>query len=105
MLIYPRGAIAMFDYVAMGDRMFSARTRKSIKQKEMCKLLGVSQTTYSGFETGTRKIDIDQLYLLAKTLEVPVGWLLGIDSTSGLNDMELLKVEEYKKFIKSQRFN
>jgi transcriptional regulator with XRE-family HTH domain len=93
----------MFDYIAMGNRMFSARARKGIKQNQMGKLIGVSQATYSGFETGTRKIDIDQLCVLAEALDVPVGWLLGLDSTCGLNDEELLKVEDFKRYLKTQR--
>jgi transcriptional regulator with XRE-family HTH domain len=93
----------MFDYVKMGNRILLARIQKKIKQQEIGKALGISQSTYSGYETGSRKIEIDQLYELSDMLDVPVQWLLGIDNNIELSDSEQLKLEEFKKYLISQR--
>jgi transcriptional regulator with XRE-family HTH domain len=88
----------MFDYVAMGNRMLYARMRKNYKQSEVAKVLNISQPAYSYFETGQREMTIDQLYLIADKLQVPVVWLLGIEKESDFSASDLLEIEEFKEF-------
>lgn len=93
----------MFDYVSMGNRMLIARLSKNIKQSEMSNLLGLSQPSYSHIETGKREITISQLYTIADALDVSIAWLLDLENLNGLTDADLLKIEEYKRFLISQR--
>lgn len=95
----------MFDYVGMGNRMLIARLRKNLKQSEMGRILGLSQPSYSDIETGKREVTISQLYIIASALEVSVTWLLGVDNFNRLTDSDLLKIEEYKRFLISQHEN
>lgn len=93
----------MFDYISLGNRMFVARMHKNLKQSEMGKILGLTQPSYSDIETGKREVTISQLYAIANALEVSVSWLLDLENLNGLTDADLLKIEEYKKFLISQR--
>ena len=93
----------MFDKVEMGNRMFTARIRKNMKQWEMGKILGMHQSTYSDIETGKKSIDTEQLFVIADALNVPVPWLLGISDDDGLTNEERLQIEDFKRFIISKR--
>jgi transcriptional regulator with XRE-family HTH domain len=97
-----RGA-TMFNYTDMGNRMFAARVKKNIKQWEIGKKLGVSQPTYSDIETGKREININQLFIIAEALDVPVTWLLGLDNHDGLTDSEILQLEDFKRYLINKR--
>ena len=41
------------------ERMKELREENNYSQKEIPELLGIAQTTYSGYETGDRSIPID----------------------------------------------
>lgn len=93
----------MFDYISLGNRMLVARMHKNLKQSEMGKILGLTQPSYSDIETGKREVTISQLYAIADALEVSVSWLLDMENINSLTDADLLKIEEYKRFLISQR--
>ena len=89
-----------FDYT----KLKSLRESKSITQKEMSKLLNMTQSNYSKLENGLKKIDSMQtIENLAKTLEISedrlMGFLAGqenIDS-SGMKAIELWNVHQVIK--------
>lgn len=95
----------MFDYISLGNRMLVARMRKNLKQSEMGKILGLTQPSYSDIETGKREVTISQLYAIANALDVSIAWLLDLENLNGLTDADQLKIEEYKRFLISQRKN
>ncbi|WP_312372062.1 helix-turn-helix domain-containing protein [Lachnoclostridium sp.] len=94
----------MFDYVEFGNRMFIARMRKNMKQHEVAKALSLAQSSYSEIESGKREINLTQLFTIADALDVSVNYLLGLDNTSyQFSESDLLKIEEYKMFLLSQK--
>ncbi len=54
----------------------SLREDKDIKQKDIAKVLNVSQNTYSQYETGVIALTADVLIKLADYYEVSVDYLL-----------------------------
>lgn len=93
----------MYDYNSMGNRMYLARTNSNIKQRTIANILGITQPSYSNIESGKTEVTINQIFTIAKILNVPEIWLLGLDTNGSLSDAEALKVEEFKKYLISQR--
>ena len=58
------------------NRLKEIREDKGLKQKEVSKLLNVSQVAYSYYELGKRQIPIDILKKLAKIYNVSTDYLL-----------------------------
>lgn len=56
----------------LGSRVQRARKTKNIKQSEMALRLGVSQSLYSAYETGARRINAEALIEISKILEMPI---------------------------------
>ena len=54
----------------------SIREDRDLKQKDIAKILNVSQNTYSQYETGNRQIPIVLLIKLADYYEVSVDYIL-----------------------------
>ena len=62
------------------ERLKDAREDKDLKQKDIAKLLNVSQNTYSQYETGVIALTAEVLIKLADYYNVSVDYLL--DRTS-----------------------
>ena len=58
------------------DRIKEIREDRNLKQKDISKLLNVSQVAYSYYEIGKRQIPIDILKKLAKIYNVSTDYLL-----------------------------
>ena len=58
------------------NRLKEIRIDKNLNQKEISKLLNVSQVAYSYYEIGKRQIPIDILIQLAKIYNVSTDYLL-----------------------------
>lgn len=63
-----------------GARIKKYRLEKNLKQEELGKLLGVSQTTIAAWEKSKQEPSIDKLNKLAKILEVSIEYLVGSDA-------------------------
>lgn len=59
----------------LGQRIRAARL-KQFTQQELGRLLGVSKTTVSKWESGTRQPTIDRLLLLSKVLNRPITYFI-----------------------------
>ena len=71
----------------LGDRLFALRTKRGLTQEEVAKKVGVSNKTFSKWETGATVPDIYTLVLLAETFGVTTDNLLGIsDDQTNLFD-------------------
>ncbi len=58
-------------------------------QKEIAKLLGISQQYYSEYENGKRTIPIQYLIILAKYYNTSIDYIVGLsDTKNGLNSEE-----------------
>lgn len=59
-------------------RLKEIREDRDITQKEIAKILNISQVVYSRYETGIRLIPIDKLTKLADYYKLPVDYILGL---------------------------
>ncbi len=58
-------------------------------QKEIAKLLGISQQYYSEYENGKRTIPIQYLIILAKYYNTSIDYIVGLsDTKNGLSSEE-----------------
>ncbi len=67
------------EYELLGKRLTEARTALDLSQAEAARLIGISQSTYSGYETGTRRIKLSMLRQIASVYNVTVDWLIGTE--------------------------
>jgi transcriptional regulator with XRE-family HTH domain len=68
----------------MYPRIRDLRCDHDWKQKDVAKLLGMSQTGYSKYETGENDIPTDVLIKLAKIYNTRVDYILGISDEATL---------------------
>ena len=62
----------------MNLRIRDLREDNDLTQKELAKLLGCTQQTYSRYETGEITIDINSLIKLAKFYNTSLDYLVGL---------------------------
>ena len=61
------------------DRIKESRKAAGLKQREVAELIGVTESTYCGYETGKRQPDVMKLKEIAKVLNVSGDYLLELD--------------------------
>lgn len=84
----------------IGDRIRQARENLGLSQEELAARIGKTQPSLSLYESGKRGIHIKDFPLLAKALNVPIGYFFGEDDI----DDELLSIvyglnDEHKQQI------
>ena len=72
-----------------GNRIKTLRIKKSITQEQLAERLGVTKSTISGYELGTRYPSIDMLIKLAQSFNVSTDFLLGVDKIQSLDVKKL----------------
>jgi transcriptional regulator with XRE-family HTH domain len=92
-----------YDIENIGNRIYMARQDNGLKQYEVYKRLGISQSAYSKIEGGKSNISITLLCKIASILDVPVSWLIGENSSPQLTNTERLELEKYRQYIISIR--
>ena len=65
------------EYSALGYKITEARKALGLSQAEASKRIGIPQSTYSGYETGTRKVTLTTLKQIAAAYGVDVDTLIG----------------------------
>ena len=71
-------------------RLKDLREANDILQKDIAKLLGISQQYYSEYENGKRTIPIQHLITLAKFYGTTIDYIVGLsDKKSKLNDKKI----------------
>jgi transcriptional regulator with XRE-family HTH domain len=65
------------EQIALGERLRDARTYRGYSQEEVAKYLGVSRTSVSLIESGSRGVDSLELRRFAELFECPIEELLG----------------------------
>ncbi len=63
-------------------RLRNLREDKDLYQKDIAKLLGISQQYYSEYENGKRPIPVIHLIKLAKFYNVSLDYLVGLTNNS-----------------------
>lgn len=64
--------------MTMCDRLRAARLDADVEQKELARLLGITQQQYSLYETGRRRLPAEMLAPLCRALGVSADYLLGL---------------------------
>ena len=59
-------------------RLFDLRTDNDLKQEEIAKVLKTTKQSYSNYERGYRKLQIEDLIILAKFYNVSTDYILGL---------------------------
>ena len=86
------------DYLALGNKLSELRTSLDLSQAEAAKKIGIPQSTYSGYETGKRKITLTKLRDVAEAFGVDVDCLLGTgDYENQLSQDEKIIIEGYRR--------
>jgi transcriptional regulator with XRE-family HTH domain len=100
----------------IGQRLKLLREEKKLKQLDIAKILGVSRTTYTQYETGKSEPDLATVAKLADYFNVSVDYLLGktdikhpIETIAAHHDgeewteEELEDIEAFKEFVRMRR--
>jgi len=100
----------------IGQRLKKLREEKDLTQAQVAKILGVSRTTYTQYETGKSEPDLATVSKLAEIYETSVDFLLGktdiptpIETIAAHHDgeewtqEELEEIERFKEFVRMKR--
>jgi transcriptional regulator with XRE-family HTH domain len=71
------GRPAKFKRSAFGDKLFAARQQMGLSQTQLADKLGITQSTYAGWERRTTALKPEYISSLAEALHVSVDYLLG----------------------------
>ncbi len=80
----------------IGKRINETLAIKDVKQKDLAKVIGVTDNTISYFVSGKRTPNTEQIIEIAKFLNVSADYLLGL-STNMTTDAELQAVCEFTR--------
>lgn len=120
--------IGYSDIMCLGDnmdRIRELRKANGYKQVEFCKMLGISQATLSGYETGKYQPDNTMLVKIASIFNVSTDYLLGntdiptpsrptvddddikfaLFGTTDIDDATLEDIKAYARFKREQYNN
>lgn len=61
----------------IGNKLKEIRKNRNLTQAEISQLIGVSQNTYSGYETDKHEPDLNTLIKIADTLKISLDYLTG----------------------------
>lgn len=88
------------------DRLKDIREDKDLTQKDVAKILNITQATYSMFENGTKIIPLKHLNTLSNYYNVSLDYLTNLsakrENTKILNELDKIKIG---KNIKQVRIN
>lgn len=84
-----------------GVRLKELRTKQHWTIEEVAEKIGVSRSTYAGYETEDRKPPIHNLIKLSKLFDVSVDYILGLT-----NEPDIKKLEyDASKYLKKDNLN
>lgn len=69
----------------LSERLKKFRLALGLTQEEVAKALGTERTTYTYYERGTHKPNLDRIKALAKLFNTDVATLLGEDELAGVS--------------------
>jgi transcriptional regulator with XRE-family HTH domain len=71
------GRPAKFTRSAFGEKLFAARQQMGLSQTQLAEKLGITQSTYAGWERRTTALRPDYIAKIASAMNVSVDYLLG----------------------------
>lgn len=78
------------------DRLKEIRQDKDLTQRDIAKILNISQVIYSRYETGVRLIPVDLLIKLANYYKVSVDYVLGLTDENKPYPKSIMTVKSTK---------
>ncbi len=85
--------------VDFGDRLRNLRVRDGLTQEYLARKLGVTKSTVSAYETGTKFPSHKVLLNIIKIFNVSSDYLLGIESKNSVIDLSGLTEKETEAVI------
>lgn len=76
------------------NRIKELRLRKELKQVELAEIIGMSQSSLSGYESGKIEPDQETLIRLSEFFDVSIDYLLGISELKKAPTLEQVDAEE-----------
>ena len=73
------------DKIKISKKLKEWRNELGISQQKLSDNCKISQTTYSGYETGNYLINTTNLYYICKTYNVSMDWVVGRTNNSKIN--------------------
>lgn len=95
-----------FDF---GNKLYEYRTQKGLTQKELGKLLGVTDKAVSKWETGESKPRLDKMTQITELFETSIDRMLGKETSADGEQLKPyktifdLRLEKYGKYYKAGR--
>lgn len=83
----------------IGQRIKTERTKLSLYQDQLAKILGVERPTISQIESGRNFPSVETLLKLSEVFKVSTDWILTGNTTSF--DIEKIEDQEDREFIKT----
>jgi transcriptional regulator with XRE-family HTH domain len=77
-------------------RLFELRNEKSLSQRDMAKIMNISQGTFNNWENGNTQPSIEQLIALANYFGVSVDYLIGNSDDLGVIRYKSMSEENSK---------
>jgi transcriptional regulator with XRE-family HTH domain len=71
-------------------RIKEARQAKGLSQEALGERMGLTKVGYGEYERGRRLFDTEQLFQLARVLNRPVEWFLGLDTDLTEDEQQML---------------
>jgi len=77
------------------DRLKDIREDKDLTQKDIAKILNITQPTYSAFENGTKIIPLKHLNTLCNFYDISMDYIIGLSDNRTINN----KIKELDKNV------
>lgn len=84
----------MNDTKSVGERIAVARSKKGMTQERFSEMLGIRRDKLARWEAGITNIKIQDVILIAQTLDISSDYLLGLRDTMSL-DKDIQAISEY----------
>lgn len=86
------------EYLEFGANLAKLRKARGLSQSETAAALGITQSTYAGWETGTRKVQLSTMLQLSNYFGVSVDVLIGVQKfTVPTTDERAFDLKESEK--------
>lgn len=95
------------------ENLKNARERRGMSQREVAESIGVANSTYSLYESGSREPNLPTIRRIADILNVSANDLLGIEKQpftiaahfdgDEFTEEELAEIKQFAEFVKNRR--
>ena len=86
-------------YKEFGQRLATFRQKQNLSQKQLAEQLSMPQSTYAGYESGSRKIPLEQIVALSNVFHVsPTVLILGKEAIEidNFSSHEIALIKKYR---------